>query len=52
MCGLGRSPNKSLMVACGDGVVVVTTHNVVAEDDVAAMDDVAAIVGVVTAVHV
>ena len=37
--GLGRSPNNSLMVACGDGIVVAVAHNVVAMDDVAIVDD-------------
>ena len=39
MCGLGRSLYNSLMVACGDEVVVVAAHNVAAIDDVAAAND-------------
>ena len=46
MCGLGRSPDNSLMVACGDEVVVEAVHNAVATDDVAA------VVGVAVAVDV
>ena len=58
MCGLGRSPDNSLMVACGDEVVVEDAHNVVVvddatvDDDVAAADGVAAVDGVVVAVGV
>ena len=36
------SPNKSLMVACGDAVVVVAAHNATT------VSDVVAVVGVVT----
>ena len=49
------SPNKSLMVACGDVVVVVATHNAATASDLAtacnaaAAGDVAALVGVVAA---
>ena len=50
LCGLERSPDNSLMVVCGDEVVVVTAHNVAATDDVAAAVDVAAADGVAVAV--
>ena len=56
MCGLGRIPDNSLMVACGDEVVVVAVHNAPATGDVAAAigiaaaDDVVVVVGVVAAV--
>ena len=50
MCGLGRSLYNSLMVACGDEVVVVAAHNVAAIDDVATADGFAAGDGVVVAV--
>ena len=50
MCGLGRSLDNSLMVACGDEVVVVAAHNVATGDNAAATDDVAAVDGVVIAV--
>ena len=46
LCGLGRSPSNSLLVVCGDGVVVAAMHNV------AAADDVVAVVGVVAVVNV
>ena len=39
LCGLGRSPDNSLMVACGDEVVVAAVHTAVAVDDVATADD-------------
>ena len=39
MCGLERSPDNSLMVACGDWVVVAAVHNAVAANDAAAVDD-------------
>ena len=54
LCGLGRIPNNSLMVVCGDGVVVVSTdmHNVATVDDVMTVDDVVAMVGVAVAVDV
>ena len=51
-CGLERSLDNSLMVVCGDEVMVVAAHNAAAADDVvvvvdvAAMDDVAAAVDV------
>ena len=45
MCGLERSPDNSLMVVCGDEVVVATAHNVAATDDVAAVDGVVVAVG-------
>ena len=48
--GLERSPDNSLMVVCGDEVVVVAACNVVAADDVVAIVDVAATNGVVVAV--
>ena len=48
--GLERSPDKSLMVVCGDEVVVVAVHNAAAVDDVAATIDVAAADGVVVVV--
>ena len=51
MCGLGRSPNNSLMVACGDGVVVAAAHNAAAADGVAAMHN-AAVVDDVAAANV
>ena len=49
MCGLGRSPDKSLMVSCGDEVVVVATLNAATADDTAAMDDAATVDGVASA---
>ena len=58
MCELGRSPNNSLMVACGDEVVVASTHNVAAvadataSDGVAVADGVAVVVGAVATVVV
>ena len=45
MCGLERSLDNSLMVICGDEVVVVAAHNVVAMDDVVAVDGVVVAVG-------
>ena len=39
LCVLERSPDNSLMVACGDEVVVAVVHNAVAVDDAAATDD-------------
>ena len=42
LCGLGRSPDNSLMVACGDDVVVAAAHNAMAVDDAMAADDAAA----------
>ena len=39
MCGLGRSPSNSLMIAFGDVVVVAAVHDVVdAIGDVVAVD--------------
>ena len=52
MCGLERSPDNSLMVVCGDEVVVVAAHNVTAVDVVATAVDVEAMDGVVVAVGV
>ena len=52
------SPDNSLMVACGDVVMVAATHNSTAADDVAvivgvtAMDEVVVVVGVAAAVVV
>ena len=52
------SPNNSLMVACGDVIVVATMHNVVAASDfasvvgVAAADNVVVVVGAVATVVV
>ena len=51
MCGLDRSPDNSLMVVCGDEVVVVAARNAVAADDVAAAVDVAAVDGVVVLIR-
>ena len=50
MCGLGRILDNSLMVICGDEVVVMDVRNDVAMDDVAAAVDVVAVDGVVVAV--
>ena len=44
------SLDNSLMVVCGDEVVVVAMHNVADADDVAATVDVAAVDGVVVGV--
>ena len=52
MYGLARSPDNSLMVVCGDEVVVMAAHNAATMDDVAATVDVAAADGVVVAVGV
>ena len=58
MCGLGRSPDNSLMVACGDGVVVAAACNaaavgdVVAAAGVVATDDVVVVVGAAATVFV
>ena len=52
MCGLGRSPDNSLMVACGDEVVVAIVHNAAAANDVAVADGVVVIVGVAAMVDV
>ena len=50
LSGLERSPDNSLMVVCGDEVVVAATRNVVAADDLVAVVDVAAVDGVAVAV--
>ena len=50
MYGLERSPDNSLMVVCGDEVVVAAVHNAAAVDDVAAAIDVTDADGVVVAV--
>ena len=42
LCVLERIPDNSLMVVCGDEVVVVAARNVEAANDVAAAVDVAA----------
>ena len=52
LCGLKRSPDNSLMVVCGDEVVVVAMCNVAVADDVVVVVDVAAMNGVVFAVGV
>ena len=52
MCGLERSPDKSLIVVCGDEVVVVAMRNVAATIDVVAVDGVVVAVGDVAAVVV
>ena len=52
MCGLGRIPDNSLMVACGDEVVVAATCNAAVADDVVATDGVVVAVGVVATVVV
>ena len=52
LCGLGRSPNNSLMVVCGDEVVVAATRNAATVDDVAVVVDVATAEGAVAAVVV
>ena len=49
MYGLERSPDNSLMVACGDEVVVAVAHNAMVTNDVAAAYDAAAADGVVAA---
>ena len=48
-CGLGKSLDNSLMVACGDEVVVVAAHNAAAIDDAMTTDDVVAVDDVVAA---
>ena len=50
MYGLERSPDSSLMIVCGDEVVVATACNVSATDDVAVAIDVVAANGVVVTV--
>ena len=52
LCGLEKSPDNSLMVVCGDEVVVAAAHNVADSDDVMVVVDVAAVDGVVVAVGV
>ena len=49
LCGLGKSPDNSLMVACGDEVVVAAVHNSTAVDNAVAIDDVATADGVAAA---
>ena len=39
MCGLERSPDNSLMVTCGDEVVVVAVHSVATVNDAVTADD-------------
>ena len=50
LCGLERILDKSLMVVCGDEVMVVAMHNAATVDDVAAVVDVVAADGVVVVV--
>ena len=50
--GLERSPDKSLMVVCGDEVVVAVVNDFVAFVDVAATDDVVVVVGAMAMVVV
>ena len=50
MYGLERSPDISLMVVCGDEVVVAAMRNAAAVDDVAVAVDVVTMDGVVVAV--
>ena len=50
MCGLERSLDNSLMVVCGDEVVLVAACNAAVADDVVAAVDVAAADGVVVAI--
>ena len=50
MYGLERSPDNSLMVVCGDELMVAAMHNVVATNDVVAAVDVAAMDSVVVVV--
>ena len=50
--GLERSPDKSLMVVCGDEVVVAAMRNASATDDVEAMHGVVITVGAASAVVV
>ena len=47
---MGRILDNSLLVVCGDEVVVVATRNAVATDDVGVVVDVAVADGVVVAV--
>ena len=46
------NPNNSLMVACGDGVVVVAMRNAATAGYVAAADDVVVVVGAADGVAV
>ena len=52
LCGLGRIPDNSLMVVCGDEVVVAAARNAVAVDDVVAADSVVVAVGDATVIVV
>ena len=52
LCGLGRIPDNSMLVVCGDEVVVVAVHNAVVMDGVVAADGVVVVVGAATAVVV
>ena len=49
---MGMNPNNSLMVACGDAVVVADTCSAAAVSDVAVVGDVVVVVGAATAVSV
>ena len=46
------SPDKSLLVTCGDAVVVAVVHNDAVAGDVAAADDVVVVVGAMVVVWV
>ena len=50
--GLEMSPDNSLLVACGDVIMVVAMRNAGAMSDVAVADDVVVVVGVVATVTV
>ena len=50
MYGLERIPHNSLMVICGDEVVVIAACNDVATDGIAAVVDITATDGVTVAV--
>ena len=52
MCGLERSLDNSLMVVCGDEVMVAAMDDVAAVVDVATADSVVVAVGATTAVVV
>ena len=52
MYGLEMSPDNSLLVACGDAVVVLAVRNFIAADDVAAANGVRVGVGAVAALVV
>ena len=52
LCGLERIPDKSLMVVCGDEVVVTAAHNVASTDDVVVDVDVVVADGVAVAVGI